>query len=548
MKKLGISLLLLICFSVLLLNVNAQDKYFLKFIDKEGTPYSITNPQEFLSERSIARRDRQNIELTEVDLPVSTVYLGQVLATGVQINYSLKWFNGVVVTITDELQLTSLSSLPFVSDVKQIFVSSAKCTPLPEDEVEPTFRKKVAASDYYNYGNSETQVKMMNGHLLHNKGFRGEGILIAVVDAGFKQANALPAFDSLWFDSRVLQTRDFVNPTSNIYEEHSHGMLVLSAIAGNIPGQLIGTAPRASFVLIRSEDTSSEQVIEEYNWAAAAEFADSLGVDIINSSLGYYLFDVEGQNYTYDDLDGETTPSAQAANAAFSRGMLVIASAGNEGNNTWQRIITPSDAFGSIAVGAVDASGNYASFSSIGPSADGRVKPDVSAMGKATVVQNLSGTIGTVNGTSLSAPLVSGMAACLWQYYPTLTANEIRQLIIQSASLYNNPNNLLGYGIPNFGAYASGIIDTSGTKETVRIFPNPTDTTISFVIPQIIANKELTIRILTNQGTLVYSSSLTANGEIVTFPLPNHLTNGLYFISIKANDTTIVGKFIRSSI
>jgi subtilisin family serine protease len=548
MKKNGISVLLLICFSVLLLNVNAQDKYFLKFVDKEGTPYSITNPQEFLSERSIARRDRQNIELTEVDLPVSTVYLGQVLATGVQINYSLKWFNGVVVTITDELQLTSLSSLPFVLEVKQIFVSSAKSTSLPEDEVEQTFQKKAASTDYYNYGNSETQVKMMNGHLLHNKGFRGEGILIAVVDAGFKQANALPAFDSLWIENRVLQTRDFVNPTSNIYEEHSHGMLVLSSIAGNISGQLIGTAPKASFVLIRSEDTSSEQVIEEYNWAAAAEYADSLGVDIINSSLGYYLFDVEGQNYTHNDLDGETTPSAQAANAAFSRGMLVIASAGNEGNNTWQRIITPSDAFGSIAVGAVDASGNYASFSSIGPSADGRVKPDVSAMGKATVVQNLSGSIGTVNGTSLSAPLISGMAACLWQQYPNLTANEIRQLIIQSASLYNNPNNMLGYGIPNFGAYASGIIDTSGTKETVRIFPNPSDTTISFVIPQMIANNELTIRILTNQGTLVYSSIWTANGEIVTFPLPSHLTNGLYLISITANDTTIVGKFIRSSI
>jgi hypothetical protein len=397
MKKNGISVLLLICFSVLLLNVNAQDKYFLKFVDKEGTPYSITNPQEFLSERSIARRDRQNIELTEVDLPVSTVYLGQVLATGVQINYSLKWFNGVVVTITDELQLTSLSSLPFVLEVKQIFVSSAKSTSLPEDEVEQTFQKKAASTDYYNYGNSETQVKMMNGHLLHNKGFRGEGILIAVVDAGFKQANALPAFDSLWIENRVLQTRDFVNPTSNIYEEHSHGMLVLSSIAGNISGQLIGTAPKASFVLIRSEDTSSEQVIEEYNWAAAAEYADSLGVDIINSSLGYYLFDVEGQNYTHNDLDGETTPSAQAANAAFSRGMLVIASAGNEGNNTWQRIITPSDAFGSIAVGAVDASGNYASFSSIGPSADGRVKPDVSAMGKATVVQKSQQHVGLWN-------------------------------------------------------------------------------------------------------------------------------------------------------
>lgn len=544
MSKLFCALALSIGFFI---SASGQDVYFIGFTNKIGSSYSVNNPAEFLSQRSVDRRNRQGVAVNETDLPVSPQYISEIRARGAQVRYSLRWFNGVVAMVPNPMVLNEISQLDFVNKTIKIFDATAKSSVLPDDEFGPAFSAKTDPNDYYSYGGSSTQVKMMNGHKLHNLGFRGQGMLIALLDAGFKNVNTLSAFDSLWFNNRIVYTRDFVNRNSNIFNEHPHGTIVLSAMAGNIPGQLIGTAPEAHYVLIRTEDAGSEQIIEEYNWAAGAELADSLGVDLINSSLGYYQFDVESQNHSFSNLDGQSTPSARAANMAFAKGMLVVASAGNEGGTLWQKIITPSDAFGAISVGAVDNLGNYVSFSSIGPSADGRIKPEVAAMGKATVVQNSTGNIATANGTSLSAPLVSGLAACLWQKYWGLNANEIREMILLAGSIYSTPNAYLGYGIPNFGLYATGLVDTSNTYGSVRLFPNPTDSTISFVTPNPLINKKITIRVFNASGGLVDKKSTTGINGITQLPLPADMTRGLYLIYINSDHIAYTAKFVKGN-
>ncbi len=540
-----LSIAMLLLFSKVIVG---QDKYFVGFSDKIGSSYSISNPEVFLTTQSILRRAAQNISIAERDLPVNDNYISQVAATGVKILYQLKWFNGVVVEVQNSSNIEAIYNLPFVESIKKVFDSMATKTTMGEEDGSPIFRKKLEEENFYSYGISLSQIKIMDGNSLPNKGFRGNGINVAILDAGFSMVNSLPAFDSLWENNRIVFSRDLVNRTSNIFSEHSHGMMVLSVLGGNIPELLIGAAPEANYMLIRTEDANSEQLIEEYNWAAGAELADSLGADIINSSLGYYVFDVPEQNYSYSQLNGESTISAKAANIAFETGMLVVASAGNEGDNYWKYIITPADAFGSLAVGAVDSEGNYATFSSIGPSADGRIKPEVAAMGKATVIQRLTGEIGTSNGTSFSAPLISGMAACLWQLYPNATAAELRQLIIESGTLYANPNSLLGYGIPQFSIYADSVIRPFfNSNSSLNIFPNPTDSTLKVWVPTEFSGKVAEIQIMSTIGKLEYSFTVVCNGEYINFELPKSLVNGSYVLSLRVNEIVKTGKFLKAS-
>lgn len=539
-----------IAFAFLLFSraLTAQDKFFVGFIDKTGTQYSISSPEAFLTSKSLLRRVKQNIAITERDLPVSSGYVSQITATGAKVLYSLKWFNGVVVEVENASIIDAIYSFPFVESIKKIFDASASISSMGEEDAQPTYRNKFDEANYYNYGSSLSQIKIMDGNILHNNGYRGKGINIAILDAGFTMANTLPAFDSILNSNRILFTKDFVNRNSDFYNTHSHGTMVLSVLGGNIPGFLIGSAPEANYMLIRTEDANSEQLIEEYNWAAGAEFADSLGADIINSSLGYYTFDVPEQNYSYNQLNGTTTMSSKAANIAFDLGMLVVASAGNEGYNQWQYIITPSDALGSLAVGAVDINGTYAAFSSIGPSADGRIKPDVVAMGKSTVVQRITGEVGTSSGTSFSAPLISGMAACLWQRFPNATVTQLRQLIIESSSLFLNPNNLLGYGIPKFSIYADSVSKPFfNSYSSLNIFPNPTDSTIKVWVPTEFTGKVAEVQILSTYGKLEYSITAICIGEYINFELPKSLVNGSYVLSLRVNDIVKTGKFLKAS-
>lgn len=525
----------------------AQEKYFVAFTDKEGTPFTIDKPNDFLSEKAITRRSKQGIAVKETDLPVSPTYISEIQQLGAKVFYPLKWFNGVVVETYSNEMVNSILNKPFVTEVSMVFDPTSKGVPLPDDEIFPVFRGKSSANDYYDYGSSANQVKIMNGHKLHNLGFRGKGMTIAVLDAGFLNANVLPALDSVFQNGQIIHIKDFVNPHSNVFQEHSHGTIVLSAMAGNFPGQLIGTAPEANYILIRSEDTSSEQIIEEYNWAAAAELADSLGADIINSSLGYYVFDAGWQNHTYANMDGETTPCARAANFVRETGILVVASAGNEGNNEWGNIITPSDAFGSIAVGAVDGIGNYVGFSSRGPSADGRVKPDVAAVGLGTVIQSANGGIGTANGTSLSAPLISGMLACLWQALPDNTAEDIYKFLIRSGSQYQSPNHTLGYGIPDFEIALNHINQEPNGVYRLNLFPNPTNNQITFYIPWE-GFSEFNLSLIDIYGRSVLERKVTSTSSYYTLHFPQNMSSGTYLLRLNKGEDTLIGRFIKSNL
>ncbi|HOK85921.1 MAG TPA: S8 family serine peptidase [Tenuifilum sp.] len=513
--------------SILPVNVSAQAKYFIGFTDKQNSTYSVDKPNEFLSARAIERRQKQGIAITTDDLPVSSTYINQVAQIATTIHYPLRWFNGVVATLTPQ-QLTAIQELSFVKSVTKVFEPTKSSTD-EETDWQPLNQSDKNTFANLNYGASYTQVAMMNGHILHGNGYLGDGMVIAVLDAGFLNANTHSAFDSLWQRGRILGARDFVNPQSDIYKEHYHGTMVLSAMGGYIDGQLIGTAPRANYWLIRTEDAATEQIIEEYNWAAGAEFADSVGADIINSSLGYTTFDVASQNHTYQDLNGNTAPVTLAANMAASKGMVVVVSAGNDGNAPWHYISVPADSPNVLTVGAVDNKRVKADFSSFGPTADGRIKPDVCAMGKGTVLAIATGTTGTSNGTSFSSPLMAGMVACLWQAKPSLTAQQIVELVKSSSSSYASPNNNTGYGIPDFAqASTSSITDA---RNSIELWPNPFTSKINILLGKsfIPAN----ISIFTTNGQLILTMNAFSDGTgHVEINISEELPKGIYLLSI----------------
>ncbi|HKJ41416.1 MAG TPA: S8 family serine peptidase, partial [Sunxiuqinia sp.] len=342
--------------------------YWLKFSDKQGTQYTTDRPEEFLSARALARRQKEHIAIDELDLPVSQVYLDSLKIYGAQIFHASKWLNGATIRATPEIYQAILAHCHFIVD-SQLTKPGLQTKSVLENK----FRKEQLLADSMSYGDSFGQLSLFNGQYLHNQNYLGDGVLIAVLDAGFYHADRLPAFSYLWADHRILGTRDFVDPPDNIFEQHYHGAWVLSTMAGEVDGQLIGTAPKASYYLLRSEDANSEYIIEEDNWVAAAEYADSLGCDIINSSLGYSLFDDSTTNHSYADMNGHTTRVTQAANIAVEKGMLVFASAGNEARDPWHYIIAPSDGDFVVGVAAVNKDSIWAPFSSLGPASDGDV-------------------------------------------------------------------------------------------------------------------------------------------------------------------------------
>lgn len=525
--KRQVFLLLLTIASNAPISVIAQAKYFIEFKDKQNTTYSVDRPNEFLSARAIERRQRQGIAIDTNDLPVSTTYMAQVAQIATEIYYPLRWFNGVVATLTPE-QLTAIQELSYVKSVTKIF-EPIKSVAKTETYKQPAKQNEKAIFANLNYGPSFTQVAMMNGHLLHATGYLGQEKVIAVLDAGFLNVNTHNAFDSLWQRGRILGTRDFVNPQSDIYQEHYHGTMVLSAMGGYIDGQLIGTAPRAKYWLIRTEDAATEQIIEEYNWAAGAEFADSVGADIINSSLGYTTFDVASQNHTYQDLNGNTAPVTLAANMAASKGMVVVVSAGNEGNAPWHYISVPADSPHVLTVGAVDNKKVKADFSSFGPTSDGRIKPDVCAMGKDAVLAIATGTTGTSNGTSFSSPLMAGMVACLWQAKPSLTAQQVVELVKNSSSNYTSPDNGIGYGIPDFALASTS--STTDSKKGIKIWPNPFASKINIHIGKSFMPAKISI--FTTNGQLIHTEKAISDGVgHIEINVPDELPKGIYLLSI----------------
>lgn len=519
------------------------DAYWVRFTDKDATPYSIGEPEQFLSARAIARRQAQGIAIDALDLPVDPAYINAVLATGdVQLLNRSKWFNAITIRTTDPAALDAIGQLPFVSQVRATrrlqgaAPAQDKFTLLADP---PIVARGGQPEDY---GASWTQISMLNGHQLHAMEAKGQGMLIGVLDSGFDRVNELAAFDELRGREGIVLTRDMVSHDGDVYQDHWHGRSVLSCMAGILPGYLQGTAPLADYALVRTEAVAYELVIEEDNWVSGAELLDSLGADVLNTSLGYTTFDDSLQNHTYADMNGATARISIAAHIASLKGMVPVVSAGNNGWSPWHYIGAPADAFDILAVGAVGDQGQHAGFSSWGPSADGRVKPDVMAMGWGAIGLRVDGdSIAPLNGTSFSAPILAGLVACLWQLHPERTAHDIMDAVRRSAHLWSAPNDSMGYGIPDFmqahaWLTATGIAQRA--EERALLFPNPFDDALTVLaLP---SDGAWSAELLDANGRLVRSALLTSGGGLVRWPGLGSVPAGAYLLRLTRGDERFV--------
>ncbi len=534
-------------------------KYAVFFNDKKGN-FSVDRPQEFLSERAIARRNKHGISITSEDFPVSKEYLAEVRKLGLIIVNTSRWMNCALVKTSDSTVVNKLQKLSFVKDVKEVYHSHKAKTDFFAMLLEKMEGKEVKQHKVSNlkdlkfldYGQANRQIEMIGIDYLHQKGFMGEGVIIAVLDGGFLNVDQISAFSSIRENGQILGTWDFVDNEESVYEDNSHGTNVLSTIAAVDNGKIIGTAPKAQFWLLRTEDAATETISEMYNWVAGAEFADSAGVDIINSSLGYTTFDFGIGDLSYKDLDGRTSVITNGARKAASKGILVVNSAGNSGASAWFYIGAPADADSILSIGAVDANGNVASFSSRGPTYDGRIKPTVSAMGQGTTVIGANGNVTKSNGTSFSSPIIAGAAACLLQANPNATNMDLYNAIKRSSSHFNNPNNEIGFGIPNFGT-ADLILKQKDLsqlyeKQELLIYPNPVKDEILYVDFYSEKSQNITIEVADSNGKIVHTEQrnvLSNSMNRITLTLKRGLSKGIYFVSINTGDKKFSGKFIK---
>lgn len=480
MKKL---LLLFVVLSSFVQGAEAQfSRYLVKLKNKGGNPFTLAAPTAYLSQRAVDRRTRYGIAVDSTDLPVTPAYVTQIRnVPNVTVLNVSKWLNSVTILTNDPNAVNTINGFAFVQSIGGL---AARGGEDPggvtrnkfemEEIITPvlnTGRTEDIAADYFNYGaGSYNEIHLHNGEFLHNIGMRGQGMVIAVLDGGFLNYTTLKAFDSVNLNGQVLSTWDFVTRNASVVEDNAHGMQCFSTIAANIPGQFIGKAPKASFHLFRTEDVFSEYPIEEHNWVCGAERADSAGSDVITSSVGYYDFDNSSFNYTYANMDGNTTMSAIGADLAAKKGLIVFEAAGNEGNNSWHFLITPSDGDSVVAVGAVNTAGVVGSFSSYGPSGDGQIKPDMASIGVSAMLQAVNNTVGTSNGTSFACPNMAGLGTILWQAFPEYNNMKIIRALQQAGSRFTNPDDRMGYGIPNmktaFGNLLTEFATSSSTVDT----------------------------------------------------------------------------------
>lgn len=484
MKKI---LLLLSVAAFITMGASGQfSRYVVKLKNKGNGPYTFASPLAYLSQRAIDRRTKYGIAIDSTDLPVTPTYIAQIRSIpNVTFLNASRWLNSVTISTNDAAAITAINALSFVQSVSGIAAKNSSegrvtrnkfAFEEPITDAPPSTGRITA--DYFNYGtNSFNEIHLHNGEFLHNIGLRGQGMQIAMLDDGFNNYTALKAFDSINLNLQVLGTWDFVARETNVTNDGSHGMNCFSTIGANIPGQFIGKAPKASFWLFRTEDGASEYPIEEHNWVCGAERADSAGVEVISSSLGYNTFDNATFDHTYAQMNGNTTMAAIGADLAAKKGILVFLANGNEGTNSWHYLITPADADSVVAVGAVNTSGAVGSFSSYGPSSDGQVKPDVASVGVAALVQTTGNTVGTSNGTSFACPNMAGLGTCLWQGFPEFNNMKIVKALQQASSIYATPNDRIGYGIPNVKtAFKNLLVDYATSSATA----NACDVTITW--------------------------------------------------------------------
>ena len=456
MKHLSVALCLLALAGIAAAQAT-NTRYIVRFRDKGSNPFSLSAPTAYLSQRAIDRRTRYAIALDSTDLPVTPRYIDSVrLAGTVTVLNASKWLNSITIQTTDAAALTRIAGLSFVSSVSAIAARTTlpgrepeQLTPLTNQRPQSP-QRELGTADFYAYGSSFNQLHIHNGEFLHNIGLRGQNMIIGILDAGFSNYLSVRAFDSARANGQILSTWDFVAGNASVNEDDAHGEECFSIIASNIPGQLVGTAPKASFHLFRTENAATEYPIEEHNWVCGAERVDSAGGDLISSSLGYSNgMSDPAFDHTYAQMNGNTTIAAIGADLAAKKGLLVVNAAGNEGTNSWHYIATPADGDSVMAVGAVDINGVVASFSSYGPSSDGQVKPDVASVGFNTFLQTPGNTISAGNGTSFACPNIAGLTTCLWQGFPEFNNMKIIDALRQSGNRVTAPNDRVGYGIPD---------------------------------------------------------------------------------------------------
>lgn len=527
--------------------VTAAQTYtcYVQLRDKSGSPHSLSHPEAFLSPRALERRRLQHIPVVAGDLPVSPAYLRQV-APLVRIAATLRWTNGLLIRTEDPSVIAQLRALPFVTSVR-ILSSGGPNTRVKVLDAPRIIKSGAQAVDTALYGSATRQTTMIHLDRLHGLGYWGDGVVIAMMDAGFYRADSVTYMRHVFEEGRMLYTWNFVFDTFEVFgapRANPHGENTFSCIAANTPYKMVGTAPNASFMLFQTEDNRSETVAEEYYWAAAAERADSMGADILSTSLGYTTFDASdaADSHTYADMTGHTTPIARACNTAASKGIIVVNSAGNEGDDAWHYIGTPGDADSGVSIGAVDPSAQIVGFSSRGPNSSGHIKPDMCTQGAPAALITPYSALNAEYGTSFSCPITAGAFACLRQAFPSAGNMEMVEIVRQTCSQYTHPDSDYGYGIPDFGmAYDKlKILYPQDTIPNVNrpsgAFPNPFSTTIKVGIADL-ATDTLgnTAELYDISGQKVWSTSI----QTVTFPNnvwelspPANLAAGIYILSI----------------
>lgn len=447
LKLIDLRNIFIILFTFLFVSTVAQNHYAVELIEKSSDriSYYKLHPEEILTPRAITRRENQKINIDALDVPIHKDFIKQCKDTGATILSTSKWLNTIYLS-ANEIQKSEIESLYFVENIISVEIASSS-------KRRKYYPKNIAKMNS-SYGESEVFTKQINTDYLHNNNFTGDKIQIAILDAGFPGVDTEDPFKELMARDGVLGGYNFIDDNDEVFSLNGHGTMVLSTMAVNKPETYLGTAYDADYWLFITEDGANETPQEEFNWIEAIEFADSVGVDVVNSSLGYYDFDLPFTSYTYDDMDGKTTFVSRAASIGGQKGIIVVISAGNEGDKNWKYIGAPSDAENIIAVGAVKSSGSIAAFSSFGPTADGRIKPDVSAMGVSVPVYTQYGTLTTNNGTSFSSPILAGSVACLRQAFPYASVTSIIEAMRKSADNFTTPDDRTGYGIANLeGAY-----------------------------------------------------------------------------------------------
>lgn len=523
-KKIG--LLVILCFHF---NAIAQEDAWVYLVDKENVQASIANPITILTQKAIDRKSTHNVSIDERDVPVNENYIIQLKAqTGITVLAKSKWFNAIHVRGL-QADISALINLSFVNEIIYADNNLNSKTVISKPKSDFKFE---SARTTYNYGNALNQIQMFNGDDLHIANYTGAGMTVAVIDAGFPGVDNIAGFSHVRDAGNILGTYDFVARDVDVYTNttSNHGTLVLSDMAGFVQDNFVGTAPDAEYYLFITEDAPNENPVEESYWVEAVERADSLGVDVVNTSLGYKSYDNANYSHSDADLDGLTTYISKGANIAFEKGMLMVTSAGNSGASG---IAAPGDAPGSFTIAAVNANGNYASFSSQGSNIQLTQKPDVAAQGQASYVISQNNNISTANGTSFSSPIMAGGIVCLWQALPNLNNAEIMQLVRESASQFNNPDYLLGYGIPDLSLALNqglSVENFTAIDTNLIVFPNPVNNELNVHLPSTYEVGNITLYNIL--GKKVLESQVSQANRKVNV---SHFSKGVYLLKVEAD-------------